>query len=146
MGLIKNYDAPIIPGSHFTWREYATLQMWGKLADPTKQQYQNAILLFNHIEECIRIPYRKRLIIKSGARTAAYVAYLRAHKIPAATHGAHNTWEAVDLAPYPGDMSTSAFWHFCDKHWPGRMELLAYTPGWSHLDIRQWGQRIRFKP
>lgn len=140
-----DYNAPIIPNGSFTWREYATMRGTGELAKPTQVQHDNAVFLFTKIQVEIRTPLKRPLTISSGARTPEYVEYLRKQGIPAARHGAHNDWAAVDLRT-PHGMSNAEFWAFCDKRWPGRLENLAYTPGWVHLDTRQYGKRIRFNP
>lgn len=138
-----NYRDPIVPGGAFTWAEYARLKSFRRYATPSPQQHDNAIFLFEALEP-LRQELGLPLIITSGARTTEYTNYLRQKGIPAARYSAHNDWQAVDLSC--PKLSTRELWHFFDKHWLGRMELLLYTPTWVHLDTRQWGQRIRFKP
>jgi hypothetical protein len=140
-----DYKAPIVPGGNFTWAEYARLRAWNTLLVPTAQQMKSAIFLFSNIQTLIREPLGKPIEISSGARSPEYVRYLRSIRIPAAENGAHNTWEGVDLEP-PVGMPNKQFWQFCARVWPGRMELLNYTPSWVHLDTRQWGKRLRFHP
>jgi hypothetical protein len=140
-----NYNEPIVPGGNFLWGEYCKLQMWDVLLIPDKTQHDKAVFLFTQIQKLIRGPLNKGLDIASGARNAKYTAYLKSIGIPAATGSAHNSWEAVDLEP-PHGMTNAEFWKFCDKVWPGRMELLSYTKSWVHLDTRNWGMRQRFKP
>lgn len=142
---LTNYDALIVPGGFFKWKEYALLKEWQAYAVPTPTQQANAIELFTQIRDLIRVPLDKPISISSGARTSEYVAYLRRKGTPAATKGAHLDWAGVDLLP-PAGMSVAEFWHFCDSRWPGRMENLSHTPGWVHLDTRQWGQKVRFNP
>lgn len=142
---LSNYDSLIVPQGFFKWKEYALLKEWKAYAIPTEGQQTNAIKLFTHIRDLIRVPLDKPITISSGARTSEYVAYLRRKGTPAATKGAHLDWAGVDLLP-PTGMSNAQFWHFCDSRWPGRMENLSHTPGWIHLDTRQWGQRVRFNP
>lgn len=141
-----DYNAPIVPGGNFTWGEYCQLRSWGgALLVPTKKEQDKAIFLFTQVQKLIRTPLGKSLDIASGARSVQYARYLRSINIPAAMQGAHNTWDAVDLEP-PLGMSNAEFWKFCDKHWPGRIELLKYTPSWVHLDTWNWGKRQRFAP
>ncbi len=142
--VIRDKD-PIISGGHFTWGEYLTLRMWRRMAIPKGSHVANIQFLFEKLEKLIRLPLNKPLIISSGYRTSQYAAYLRSIRIPAAMQSAHNSGEAVDLEP-PYGMSVKELWQFCDSRWPGRIELLKYTPGWVHLDTRQWGERIRFRP
>jgi hypothetical protein len=143
---IVDFKRAIVPGCDFTWKEYAHLKEWDRLIQPdTREQFLNAQTLFGHIQKYIREPLDMPLTIDSGARTKAYVQYLRAKKIPAALNGAHNSWEGVDLYP-PRGWTNQKFWHWCNERWPGRMELLKYTPGWCHLDIRNWGSKQRFVP
>lgn len=145
MLVYPDYSQAIVNGGNFTWGEYALLRMWNTLAIPNKQERDHAIFLFTHIQKLIRTPINKPMDIVSGARTVTYAKYLRSIGIPAALKGAHNSWEGVDLEA-PSGMSNAEFWRYCDKVWPGRMELLAYTPTWVHLDTRNWGRRERFKP
>lgn len=140
-----NYNEPIVTGGNFTWGEYATARAWNALFIPSKLEIDKAIFLFTHIQKLIRGPLGKGLDIASGARNVQYAKYLRSMGIPAAMQGAHNDWAAVDLEP-PHGMSNAEFWKYCDKVWPGRMELFKYTPSWVHLDIREWGMRKRFAP
>lgn len=132
-------------GGNFTWAEYCRLQMWHAFAIPTPEQIKNAEFLFAHLQELIRTPMGQAMVILSGIRTAEYTTYLRSRGIPAATQSAHNEGKAVDLRA-PASMTNAQFWTYCDKRWPGRMENLHATPGWVHLDTRQWGKRIRFNP
>jgi uncharacterized protein YcbK (DUF882 family) len=138
-----DYNAPIVPGGSFSWGEYALLREWDAFARPTAVQQDNARFLFTQLQ-----PLRERLghplIISSGARTGAYTRYLRSRGVPAALQSAHLDWQAVDLQ-CPG-MTTATLWSWLAQHWPGRMENLAATPGWVHLDTRSWGQRLRFNP
>lgn len=143
--LIPNYNTNIIPAGSFTWREYAVLKGFHELAIPTPSQYQNAMFLFTQLQKLIRTPLGKPIDIASGARTAEYTRWLQKCGIPAANKSAHNDWQAVDLH-VPKGMSLTEFWTFCDSRWPGRMEQWQFTPTWVHLDIRNWGERIRFKP
>lgn len=140
---IIDYSAPIVPGGKFKWGEYAWLPKMQIYAKPNEQQRKNAIQLFTYLQP-FREELDEELIITSGARTLEYVQILRARGIPAALKGAHNTWEGVDLTCRA--MSTPRLWRWFDERWPGRMELLKYTPSWVHLDTRQWGERVRFAP
>lgn len=138
-----DYKATIIPGGSFTWGEYAWLPQLGKYAEPNETQYRNAIQLFTRIQK-FREELNRPLIITSGARTPEYVELLRSKGIPAAVNGAHNHWEGLDLTC--PSLSTPRLWRWFDARWPGRMELLRYTPSWVHLDIRKWGDKVRFAP
>jgi hypothetical protein len=140
-----DYKALIVPDGCFTWGAYAWLPGLKTMAVPTETQKGNAMTLFFHLKNLIRVPLGKPLTISSGARTAEYTLYLRRKGIPAATKSAHNEWAAVDLHP-PEGMSNAEFWHWCDERWPGRMENLAHTPTWVHLDTREWGKKVRFNP
>ena len=143
--LLLPYNEEIVQGCHFDWWEYARLQEWNALAIPTDKERASAITLFTHIRDYIRVPLNKALTISSGCRTKEYTQYLRRKGIPAALASAHNEWKAVDLLP-PAGMSNAQFWHWCSARWPGRMENLSATPGWVHLDTREWGSRRRFNP
>lgn len=136
-------DAPIIPNGHFRWDEYCFLHGFGKYAEPTPEEYKNAIFLFTHLEP-LRVELGKPMAVRSGARTKAYTAYLQSEGIPAAPNSAHNEWRAVDI-DVP-NMRTADLWRFCRDRWPGRLEELAATPTWVHLDTWQWGQKITFRP
>lgn len=138
-----NYDATIIPGGSFTWHEYAFLHDWNVLAHPSEIQEQNAITLFSHLQD-IRNLIKKPIIIRSGARTPEYTAYLRKRGVPAALHSPHMEWKAVDIT-IPS-MSNKDLWLFCNDNWKGRLENLHFTPTWVHLDVLQWGERVRFNP
>lgn len=139
-----NADEAIVPNGHFTWREYITLGLWNKLAEPTEVQKANAEFLFAELEK-LRIALGKPLTISSGARTWEYTRFLRQQGIPAALRSAHMDWQAVDLKA-PEGMSNQSFWQWCHQRWPGRMEHFSATPTWVHLDTRNWGQHIRFHP
>lgn len=138
-----DYNAPIIPGGSFLWAEYALLREWNTLAIPTDIQKANAIKLFTELQP-LRKLLNKPLIIKSGARTNEYTAYLRKKGIPAAAKSAHVDWQGVDIVC--PSMRVIDLWNFFDLHWKGRMEHFSATPTWVHLDTRQWGQKIRFHP
>lgn len=144
-----DYASSIIPHGHFLWKEYAYLHEFNQYAVPTDQEKQNAIFLFTQIEP-IRRELGKETEIRSGCRTPRYTQYLRSLYYQgkmsslAALNSAHNEWKAVDI--FVGDMKVADLWHFCDQRWAGRMELLAYTPTWVHLDTRNWGKHERFKP
>jgi uncharacterized protein YcbK (DUF882 family) len=138
-----DYTRPIIPGGSFTWSEYALLQEWNAYARPTEQQRYNAVVLFKEIQK-LRAELGKPMVIRSGARTDQYTAYLRSRGIPAALKSAHNDWCAVDLAV--PNMRTVDLWRFCDQRWLGRLENFTHTPTWVHLDTRNWGRRERFNP
>ena len=142
--MIPDYNSPIITDGNFTWAEYCRLQMWAALAMPTTAQQASIIFLFGELQK-IRAALGKPLAISSGIRTDAYTQYLRNRGIPAATRSAHNEGKAVDLKP-PAGMTTAQLWDYCAKRWPGRMENLHATPGWVHLDTREWGSRKRFNP
>jgi uncharacterized protein YcbK (DUF882 family) len=135
-------DASIVPQGHFTWAEFTYLRAFKIFAQPNDEQYHNALFLFSHLQ-----PLRERLsaplIITSGVRTPEYTEYLRRHGVPAARYSAHMTWQAVDLVC--PNMTSYALWHFFDPLWAGRMEHWKDTPGWVHLDSRNWGQRLRFR-
>lgn len=143
--MMINGQQKIIKNGSFTWAEYATAKMWGKLLQPTEEQKANAIQLFTYLEGMIRMPWGQPLFIASGARNDAYTQYLRSQNIPAAIHSAHNEWKAVDLY-IPRKCTPKEFWDFCKAHWPGRIEHWVATPSWVHLDTREWGKRITFKP
>lgn len=145
MSQVIDYNAPIVPGGNFLWREYARLKDWNAFLNPTETQKRNAIILFGHVQNLIRAPLGRGLIVGSGARNSAYVQYLRSRGIMAAPNGSHVTWEGVDLWP-TGGMTVRQLWDFCHARWPGRMERWEHTPGHVHLDTWQWGQRIRFNP
>lgn len=132
-----DYGLPVVDGCNFLWGEYAYLPRWDTFAIPSEQERKNAQTLFGHLQRLIRDPLKKPIRITSGARPAAYNKL-----ISKATKSAHISWEAVDLAA-PAGMSNAEFWHFCDARWPGRMEQLAFTPTWVHLDTREWGKRLR---
>lgn len=138
-----DFKKPIVPGGSFTWEEYAWLREFKAYGQPTAAQRNNAVFLFTELEP-LRKELGKPLIITSGARTAEYTAHLRRKGIPAAPRSAHNEWKAVDLI-CPG-MKTPELWKWFDKRWKGRMEALEATPTWVHLDTRDYGKRIRFKP
>lgn len=138
-----DYNAPIIPGGAFTWAEYAQLPGWGHLLTPSGAQKKNALFLFTQLQP-LREKLGKPLIISSGARDGVYTLDLRRRGYKAALQSAHIDWQAVDLH-CPG-MTTAELWHWFNQHWAGRMENLSATPGWVHLDTRNWGQRLRFNP
>ncbi len=152
--LIKDYNAPIIPGGSFRWREYAYLPGFGNLAVPNEQEFKNAVFLFSQLQP-LRAKLNKPLVITSGARTLAYTMHLRKRGIPAALFSAHRSWQAVDLV-CPG-METRKLWEFLCQHWDGRIEAWEATQGdprngrdgWVHIDTRNWGKRDKaliFKP
>lgn len=143
MALIENYYTPIVIGGSFSWAEYALLQQWNAYAIPTPTQYRAAVELFKHLQP-LRKELGKPLIITSGARTPQYTQFLRSQKIPAALQSAHMDWAGVDLT-CPG-MSNGVLWRWLSARWLGRMEVLSATPTWCHLDTRNWGQKLRFKP
>lgn len=143
MSRYLDYNEPIIPGGSFTWGEYLLLRDWKQLVVPSDAQLKNIIFLFKEIQK-LRVELGKPLIITSGIRSLAYTKYLRSIGTPAAVGSAHIDGSAVDIW-CPG-MTTKALWEFCRKRWPGRMESLAYTKTWVHLDTRQWGKRITFNP
>lgn len=145
MGVILNPKQEIVAGCHFVWAEYATLREWNKLAQPTEAEYKNAVFLFIHLRDLIRLPLGKPLTISSGARTLPYTHYLKGKGVKAGTQSAHIEWKAVDLYP-PEGMTARQFWDWCGARWPGRMENWWATPTWVHLDTRQWGRRVRFDP
>ena len=133
----------IIPGGSFTWGEYAFVKGFGDMLIPSKAQRDNAVFLFTQLQP-LRRELGRPLIITSGARSEAYTLWLKSKGIPAALKSAHNEWRAVDIT-CPG-LDNKALWGWFNSRWPGRMEALAHTPGWVHLDTRQWGQRVRFNP
>ena len=141
--MIIDYKQPILPEGSFTWAEYALLPQFKRYAVPTEKEYIEAVRLFDFLQ-----PLREKLglplVITSGVRTKEYTINLRKRGIPAALNSAHNHWQAVDLVC--PKLSVKELYQFFDKHWLGRMELLAYTPTWVHLDTRSWGKKIRFKP
>jgi len=149
-----DYKAPIIPGGHFTWGEYAMLKEWGRHAQPNQKQIVNAIRFFTRIEP-VRIAWEKHLramghkdrlgwAISSGGRTNAYTQYLRNKGIPAAMASAHLDWCAVDLVPQR--FTWWDLWQFMRPLWKGRLEHSQYTKGWVHADDRLWGQSKTFIP
>lgn len=146
--LIKDYNAPIVPGGSFTWREYAYMPGFGKLATPSEQEYKNAVFLFAMLQP-LRVKLGKPLTITSGARTLAYTMDLKRRKIPAAMFSAHRSWQAVDLVC--PSMDTRKLWEFMYEHWDGRLESWQSTQGnpknkldgWVHIDTRNWGKRDR---
>ena len=139
------YSDPIVKNGHFTWHEYALEREWNKLLVPDTPQKDRAIFLFTHVEKLIRVPLNEEIFVHSGARSKEYTRYLIKKGYKAAMNGAHITWGAVDLGA-PKTMTNRQFWNYCDKVWPGRMEILERTPTWVHLDIRNWGKRERFIP
>lgn len=141
--MIKNYNEPIIPNGSFLWSEYAYLRLLKKFAIPTQQQLENARFLFSQLQS-LRLELGLPLIITSGARTTEYTNLLRSRGIPAARFSAHNSWQGVDLVC--PKLSVRELYRFFDKRWLGRMELLEFTPTWVHLDTREWGRGIRFRP
>lgn len=143
MGKYLDYNAPIIPGGSFTWGEYAKLPNWGHFLHPTEAQKKNAIFLFEQLQP-LRKLLNKPLIITSGARDGIYTMDLRRRGYQAGLQSAHIDWRAVDLqCP---SMKTIDLWKFFHDHWLGRMENYSATPGWVHLDTREWGQKKRFNP
>jgi Peptidase M15 len=141
--MAMDYQQPIVPGGSFSWAEYALLQQWNAFAIPTQANYQNALFLFTQLQP-LRQQLGRPLTITSGARTPQYTQFLRSQGIPAALQSAHMDWAGVDLT-CPG-MSNGDLWRWLDARWLGRMEVLSATPTWCHLDTRNWGQKLRFKP
>lgn len=138
-----DYSKAIIPRGNFTWGEFLWMPRAARHATLTASEYNNAVFLFSELQK-LRKELGRPLIITSGKRDLQYTRLLRRQGIPAAWKSAHIDGQAVDLTC--PTMSTAQLWHWIDKRWPGRMELLAWTPSWVHLDTRDWGKRIRFKP
>lgn len=143
MGQIVDYNAPIVRGGNFTWREYAWLPQWEALLVPTEEQIESARFLFLKLQP-LREELGEPLIVTSGARNMEYTRHLRANGVHAAMGSMHLRWGAVDLIAK--EMPVKDLWHWFDERWPGRMEFFKYTQGWVHIDIKNWGSRIRFRP
>lgn len=139
-----NLNEPIVKDGNFEWHEYLRLKEWAEFVTPTAEQIKNAVFLFTELQK-LRKELGQPLYITSGIRSMAYTKWLRKRGIPAALGSAHLSGQAVDLAP-PKGMTTRQFWNWCHKRWPGRMEAFESTPTWVHLDTRDWGKRVRFKP
>jgi uncharacterized protein YcbK (DUF882 family) len=138
-----DYTQTIVPKGSFTWGEYAYLPRWAVYAEPSETQRKNAVFLFSALQK-IRDELKRPIIISSGARTPAYTQALRMLGIPAARKSAHNDWMAVDITC--PSLNNKMLWAFCNARWQGRMENIAATPNWVHLDTRDWGSRTRFNP
>jgi hypothetical protein len=140
-----DYKKPIIPNGHFTWGEALWLPRMNKYATINATQKTNIIFLATKIEP-LRVELGHDLQIVSGIRTPEYTRLLQKAGIPAATGSAHeaNNGAAWDLVCRT--MTNAELWEWFNKRWPGRMELLKYTPSWCHLDTRNFGRAQRFIP
>ena len=104
----------------------------------TTQVRGNLIFLAKNLD-VIREALKKPIIITSGYRSPEHN-----RKVGGAKFSAHLEGKAADITtPH---LTNEELWYFCKRFWRGRIESLEATPTWVHLDTRQWGKKIIFKP